>query len=105
MKERKTAAGHVVAAGGIAKERFEPAGRVVGATTVLIERLKTKPRVVGACGEADKHPTAVGCVEASHNASRVCCLRVWRKRQADEHQRDEHQTAPQRRAVNRISYG
>src|SRR5438270_811028 len=108
MFERTKARGCVVVAGFGVVERTHTVGRVLGAAGVVIERLITDGRVAdaGACEFEER------TVTLSRSLVGIASVRCWTyrshrrgKRTADEHERDENKTAPQRPPAHPGSYG
>src|SRR6476469_412062 len=101
------ACGCVPLSARIGKKRSVTNGRVVKADGVVIERSVTIGRVVGAGGEAEERPAALSRVAVG--IASVWCwgrerrARCRRKGKAGQRERDEKETASQRRAVNRFS--
>src|SRR5260370_1158615 len=94
---------HVIAAGAAASERYKPVAPVVVAGGVAIERLITQGGVVDAAAEALESIVTLRGVAAGIASVRCRVnpesFRGRPKPEAGECDRDEKETAPQRRAA------
>jgi hypothetical protein len=100
--KRLRTVGHAQAAGGVAKERLKTGRGVLIADSSVIEGLITEGGIPDAGCEAKKSVLALSGVAAG--IAPVRCrgnrLNSRRKRKAAERERDEKETAPQRRAAD-----
>ncbi len=103
--ERRRTDGHVLLAAGVEKERVRTNRCITGTVGVGKERIKADGRVVAADCEAEEGISTLSSVGVG-----ITSVRWWtdgldclRKSKAGEHERDEQETAPQRRPINRIS--
>src|SRR6266480_3523539 len=104
VMERIDPRGSVGAAGYIVLQRTKSAGRVEGAGRVTEERFGPSGRVAEAGCKAEERIIALSSISPGITSVRRRThpesIRGRRKRQADEHERDEKQTAPQRRPAD-----
>jgi hypothetical protein len=118
--ERKSTGGSVLV-GIVVCERINTGGRVLGAVYVALERKSTGGSVQSAVCVVKERISTVGsvivarceAVEGKITLGRVgvgiASVRRWRncsgdRRERKAGERDEKETAPQRRPVNQISY-
>src|SRR5205807_7663640 len=104
VAKKRRGASSRVSVSGIGKERRSAKGRVEAAAAYSFEGKPTRSRIESAGCQTGQNTKAISSVASGQDAVQICRLHPLWKRKADKQKRDEEESAPHRRPINRILY-